>query len=368
MEERRNYYRILEVQPDAPFEVIRHNYMLLLHKLRLHPDLGGRHRDAALINHAFDILSDPEKRAAYDRKLLKQYDIVTLSMGNLKRPGLFSKTAGRRHVPVAMEVAENRRNYYRLLGVQPDAHAAVIRERCLELLKNSSLPDSLLHEAYVVLNNAKTRAEYDRLLKYHGHREAVRRMQARAAEMRSRQDAADASGAAQPAYPAELQNYSRYPEVMREAFYEYPDDSAFDPLIKQYCYFCKTPHNFDPRIDKDKLCPVCSSPLFSATTDSSGKTRRALNRIRKTEPVVFYIYWPSKRLKGRLYDISPNGLRFNTAYGLDVGQIIKIDGEKFKAVGEVVHSRVVDDETSNGVHFQAVAFSSQTGNFLEARV
>ena len=33
----------------------------------MHPDLGGDHWHAALINEAFAALSDPEKRAAYDR-------------------------------------------------------------------------------------------------------------------------------------------------------------------------------------------------------------------------------------------------------------------------------------------------------------
>ena len=47
--ERRNYYRILNVQPDAPVEIIRNNYRTLLQKLRLHPDLGGVTQQASII-------------------------------------------------------------------------------------------------------------------------------------------------------------------------------------------------------------------------------------------------------------------------------------------------------------------------------
>jgi curved DNA-binding protein CbpA len=365
MENRRNYYRILEVQPDAPFEVIRHNYMLLLHKLRLHPDLGGSHRDAALINIAFETLSDPEKRAAYDRKLLRDHDIVTLSMGHLKRPGLFSRYANRREAASDAEPYQNRRNFYRLLGVQPDAHAAVIRERCQALLRESSIPHGLLHEAYVILNNAKKRAEYDRLLKNHGHSEAIRRMRKQDPDRLSSTEPRR-SARSRTAPPPELQNYAQYPKILREAFYEQPDEPDFEPMIRHYCYFCKTPHNYDPRIDREKLCPVCASPLFSATADMSGKTRRALLRVKKTGPIVFYVYWPGRELGGRLFDISPNGLGFYTEYGLDMGQIIKIDGEKFKAVGEVVHTRVEADQTSSGIHFRTVAFSSPKGNFIAA--
>lgn len=69
MQNRRNYYRILQVQPGAPVEVIRASYRTLMQRLRLHPDLGGSHRHAALINEAYAVLSNPERRARYDREL-----------------------------------------------------------------------------------------------------------------------------------------------------------------------------------------------------------------------------------------------------------------------------------------------------------
>lgn len=66
MENRRNYYRILHVQHDAPDEIIRSSYRTLMTKLRRHPDLGGDHFTATVINEAYAVLSDPGKRAAYD--------------------------------------------------------------------------------------------------------------------------------------------------------------------------------------------------------------------------------------------------------------------------------------------------------------
>src|SRR5262249_44734019 len=59
------------VQPDAPIEIIRTSYRTLMHSLRMHPDLGGDPRHAALINEAFATLNNPARRAAYD-KILKQ--------------------------------------------------------------------------------------------------------------------------------------------------------------------------------------------------------------------------------------------------------------------------------------------------------
>jgi curved DNA-binding protein CbpA len=63
---RRNYYRILHVQPEAPGQVITASYRTMMSKLRLHPDLGGDTANAALINEAYAVLSDPARRATYD--------------------------------------------------------------------------------------------------------------------------------------------------------------------------------------------------------------------------------------------------------------------------------------------------------------
>ena len=69
MNNRRNFYRILHVQPEAPLEVIKASYRSLMTKLKVHPDLGGDHASAVLINQAYSILSDPQKRRQYDEML-----------------------------------------------------------------------------------------------------------------------------------------------------------------------------------------------------------------------------------------------------------------------------------------------------------
>lgn len=66
MKNRRNYYRILHVQPDAPEDIIRASYRTLMQKLKMHPDLGGDEWNAALLNEAYAVLCDRAKRAAYD--------------------------------------------------------------------------------------------------------------------------------------------------------------------------------------------------------------------------------------------------------------------------------------------------------------
>jgi hypothetical protein len=67
--ERRNLYRILHVQPEAPLEVIRASYRTLMSTLRAHPDLGGDPEAAARINAAYAVLTDPARRRVYDQQL-----------------------------------------------------------------------------------------------------------------------------------------------------------------------------------------------------------------------------------------------------------------------------------------------------------
>jgi curved DNA-binding protein CbpA len=69
MNNRRNFYRILHVQPEAPLEIIKASYRGLMTKLKAHPDLGGDHETAVLINQAYAILSDPQRRRQYDEML-----------------------------------------------------------------------------------------------------------------------------------------------------------------------------------------------------------------------------------------------------------------------------------------------------------
>lgn len=67
--ERRNLYRVLHVQPEAPTEIIKASYRALMSSLRAHPDLGGDPARAATINQAYDVLMDADKRRLYDQVL-----------------------------------------------------------------------------------------------------------------------------------------------------------------------------------------------------------------------------------------------------------------------------------------------------------
>ena len=88
---KRNYYRILYVQPDAPMEVVQASYRTIMQKLKAHPDLGGDHWNASVINEAFETLSDPDKRRDYDKLLFK--------INTWKSLGRQTKSHRRRSIP-----------------------------------------------------------------------------------------------------------------------------------------------------------------------------------------------------------------------------------------------------------------------------
>tara|TARA_R110000823_G_scaffold47903_15_gene121903 strand:+ start:16729 stop:17421 length:693 start_codon:yes stop_codon:yes gene_type:complete len=67
MKNRRNYYRILNVQPDAPSEVIRSSYRTMMQRMGMHPDLGGDQHTAAILNEAYATLMNAANRSAYDK-------------------------------------------------------------------------------------------------------------------------------------------------------------------------------------------------------------------------------------------------------------------------------------------------------------
>lgn len=62
---RRSHYQVLYVQPDAPGAVIHAAYRALLQSRPWHP----HDPDSLLLHEAYAVLSDPSRRAQYDREL-----------------------------------------------------------------------------------------------------------------------------------------------------------------------------------------------------------------------------------------------------------------------------------------------------------
>ncbi len=99
MRNNRNYYQLLHVQQDAPVEIIRSSYRTMMQRLKMHPDLGGDHDKAALVNQAYTILINPKTRAEYDASIEVNAEIKSTSSERKSKPSP-SPTAFYRHVDV----------------------------------------------------------------------------------------------------------------------------------------------------------------------------------------------------------------------------------------------------------------------------
>jgi curved DNA-binding protein CbpA len=84
-----DYYQILHVRDDAPTDVIRSSYRAMMQRMKLHPDLGGDHDGAALLNEAYTVLSDPTRRAAYDRDRAPLADLPATQTAAHSATGVF---------------------------------------------------------------------------------------------------------------------------------------------------------------------------------------------------------------------------------------------------------------------------------------
>lgn len=318
MDDRRNYYRVLHLQPDAPIGLVRVNYRTIMQKLNAHPDLGGENWSAAHINNAYRTLSDPQRREEYDRELLARYDIKTIAEG-LSKP-----KARQARQPVDANV--NRRNYYRVLQCQRDSPIEILEASHGMLRATNPENEALLDEAIALLSDRRLRAAYDRLINVYEHFEAVKRIQQDFAPKRS-----------------------------------------YKPVITSYCAFCKHPHA-GLTDDPETCCADCQSPLFPPSRGFVEVARRALSRLTRSDPVRLFFDWPSHGVSGQLVDLSPTGMRCETTAHLDLNDVVKVASEAFDAVGSVAHVHHSEGQTEAGMRFLTVRFPQIRGNFRSLKV
>jgi curved DNA-binding protein CbpA len=94
-----NHYDVLEVSPKASGEVIRAAYKSLMqrHHPDKSPDTGASGERASLIAQAYEVLSNPDKRLAYDREVLRS-SLAGSAPGSTEHPGAF-RAVGRPRQP-----------------------------------------------------------------------------------------------------------------------------------------------------------------------------------------------------------------------------------------------------------------------------
>ena len=142
MNNRRNFYRILHVQPEAPLDVIKASYRSMMTKLKAHPDLGGDHAQAVLINQAYNILSDPQKR--------RQYDEMLHSRRNHGRAGGQPDTATNRHRCIFCKTGVTTNKYCSGCNSPTTPAQAITKERFGELFGRRAVPRTIKTETLAI--------------------------------------------------------------------------------------------------------------------------------------------------------------------------------------------------------------------------
>ncbi|SES93243.1 hypothetical protein SAMN05216326_10738 [Nitrosomonas marina] len=333
-EERRNFYRSLYAQPDAPLTVIQVNYRILKLKIRMCPDQDYAELRSNALKMAMAVLNDPLKRAVYDRDLRKRYPIRMLSLGSFAS-GIV------KDIPDCTESRTNRRNYYRVLQIQPDAPAEIVIASYQALLQYPYQNVDLLGEAYAVLANPAARMRYD-------------------------------------AYLAGKWKYSEKTlipvgKIGRTGRPDCGSDTT-SPVVEEsgatlsYCVFCHAAYTEQVGPYQQHACLECGSPLpVPAETFLEPKHRTNI-RISMHGEFQYYQFWPDLPSKGIIQDLSPRGTRFLAETSLSLNDVIKIDAPNFRAVAEVVHQHRIQAFISVGACFLTVKFEQERGSFLAVRV
>lgn len=73
MERATDYYQVLQISPKADPAIVKAAYYTHLKTLRKHPDLGGDHEEASVLNEAYEILGNPDRRREYDDQFFKGF-------------------------------------------------------------------------------------------------------------------------------------------------------------------------------------------------------------------------------------------------------------------------------------------------------
>ena len=180
-----DYYKVLGVQPDANGEQIGNAYREAAKKS--HPDHGGSHENMVLLNKAWKVLSDPKRRADFDRiraqlvaaQLQKVRTAETKESQQEQRGESPSAKAFDPYYEwLGIPPKDQPSNHYRLLGIELfESNLKVIRTaanrqmahlRTFHRGEHAKASENLLNEvavAMVCLVDPEAKAAYDELLR-----------------------------------------------------------------------------------------------------------------------------------------------------------------------------------------------------------
>ena len=280
----------------------------------------------------------------------------------------------RRHgcSPISTPLRKNKRNYYRILHVQPDAPLALIQAAYRTLMqKLRQHPDlggdewnaTILNQAYAVLSDEQERRIYDaQLFAERTHREAGRQTSAQ------RSDAS--------AYPRNSdREFKKHSAAVGNGHAQHPFGASglhrgycVDLVDSLSCAFCGS--MYCGAVDNQTDCATCMSPLERHEPLSlEPSSQRSVHRISSKIPLTFHAAWPSDTCSAILQDLSPNGFQFTTGSALVLGQRLRAACSVFTAVGEITNrTERAAGQIRYGARFVTVRYRFTSGAHFSASV
>jgi hypothetical protein len=160
-----DHYQLLQIDPDAPQDLVIEAYWYIADKLRAQAAIKGVEKELEALNAAYADLVVPERRRAYDSAVARVEQLRrsrAASGPSRRRAPLFGR---KRH-------ADRRQDYYAMLAIDPRAEPPVIARaysivRTLERNGGGTEPSyrtGELQEALSVLLDGRRRAAYDERL------------------------------------------------------------------------------------------------------------------------------------------------------------------------------------------------------------
>lgn len=366
MKDRQDYYRILHVHPDADAAIIKASYRTLMQKLKYHPDLGGSDEDAARINEAYGVLSNPKLRTAYDLKraaLRKQRQRPPR-----KRPGFkawpHQSDAPLQTDPNAPPQAKARPKKQRRSAakeaspktapnVSPEAtpDASPRNKNASERHSDSYLtPPPNQPSKQTAFNQSKTHSP--------------------STETESTQPYQKAA-AHSTEHGLSIAN-KRYAELEQHTYASINNKLPDTDIRHSTCLFCKETNHFHQHNENQEalICYNCKSPLQFINFNPLWVTQRRSDRLKQKSLIQFTPNSsPGKSYKGLLADLSPTGMRIKCLKHLQMGDILKVESDELSAVASVIRCKKVAGQKyyAAGLKFLALKINMNQGTFLSRK-